>query len=90
MKYTKLILKKFAKIKKVEIELSPFLLFIGDNNSGKSYLMTLIYGLIKYYEIEKILFENENFILPCDIYKKIEPTIEKILKLIKITTIKYF
>ena len=91
MKYTKLILKKFAKIKKVEIELSPFLLFIGDNNSGKSYLMTLIYGLIKYYdEIEKILFENENFILHCDIYKKIEPTIEKILKLIKITTIKYF
>lgn len=91
MKYTKLILKKFAKIKKAEIELSPFILFIGDNNSGKSYLMTLIYGLIKYYdEIEKILFENENFILPCDIYKKIEPTIEKILKLIKITTIKYF
>lgn len=91
MKYTKLILKKFAKIKKVEIELSPFLLFIGDNNSGKSYLMTLIYGLIKYYDkIEKILFEKENFILNCYIYKKIEPTIEKILKLIKITTIKYF
>lgn len=48
MKYTKLILKKFGKIKKAEIELSRFLLFIGDNNSGKSYLMTLIYGLIKY------------------------------------------
>ena len=90
MKYTKLILKKFGKIKKAEIELSRFLLFIGYNNSVKSYVMNLIYGLRKYYEIEKILFENENFILPCDIYKKIEPTIEKILKLIKITTIKYF
>lgn len=81
MKYTKLILKKFGKIKKAEIELSPFLLFIGDNNSGKSYLMTLIYGLIKYYdEIEKILFENENFILNCDIYKEIAPIIEKNIK----------
>lgn len=81
MKYTKLILKKFAKIKKAEIELSRFLLFIGDNNSGKSYLMTLIYGLIKYYdEIEEILFGNEDFILNCDIYKKIEQIIEENIK----------
>lgn len=43
--------------------------------------MTLIYGLIKYYdEIEKILFENENFILNCDIYKEIAPIIEKNIK----------
>lgn len=81
MKYTKLILKKFGKIKKAEIELSPFLLFIGDNNSGKSYLMTLIYGLIKYYdEIEKILFGNEDLILNCDIYKNIELIIKKNIK----------
>lgn len=81
MQYTKLILKNFGKIKKAEIELSPFLLFIGDNNSGKSYLMTLIYGLIKYYdEIEEILFEKEDFILNCDIYKKIEQIIEENIK----------
>lgn len=81
MKYTKLTLKNFGKIKKAEIELSPFLLFIGDNNSGKSYLMTLIYGLIKYYnEIEEILFEDEDFILNCDIYKDIESIIEENIK----------
>lgn len=81
MKYTKLILKNFGKIKKAEIEFSPFLLFIGDNNSGKSYLMTLIYGLIKYYnKIVNILFENEDFILNCVIYKDIESIIEKNIK----------
>ena len=60
MTYTKLILKKFAKIKKAEIELSPFILFIGDNNSGKSYLMTLIYGLIKYYD-SRLRLRNRDF-----------------------------
>lgn len=48
MSYSKLIIKNFGKIKEAEIELSNLILFIGDNNSGKSYLMTLIYGLMKY------------------------------------------
>ena len=44
-KYPILHVKNFGKIRSASIELSPMTLFIGDNNSGKSYLMSLIYGL---------------------------------------------
>lgn len=46
-KYPTLHVKNFGKIKEAEIELAPFTLFIGDNNSGKSYLLNLIWGLQK-------------------------------------------
>lgn len=36
----------FGKIKTADICVKPLTLFIGDNNSGKSYMMTLIYGLL--------------------------------------------
>jgi predicted ATPase len=39
-------IEEFAKIKKADIEIAPFLVFIGENNSGKSYLMTLFWGLL--------------------------------------------
>lgn len=42
-KYPKLYVKNFAKIKEAEIELAPFTLFVGDNNSGKSYLASLVW-----------------------------------------------
>ncbi len=45
--------EKFGKIKSADIEVAPMTLFVGDNNSGKSYIMTLIYGLINvdfYYD----------------------------------------
>lgn len=35
----------FGRLSKADIQLSPMTLFVGDNNSGKSYLMTLLYGL---------------------------------------------
>lgn len=38
--------EKFGKIESADIEVAPMTLFVGDNNSGKSYIMTLIYGLI--------------------------------------------
>lgn len=38
--------ENFGKIEKADIELSHFTIFMGDNNSGKSYIMTLIYGLL--------------------------------------------
>ena len=34
-------------IKNASIELKPLLLLVGPNNSGKTYLMTLLYGLTK-------------------------------------------
>ena len=42
-KYPTLYVKNFAKIKEAEIELAPFTLFVGDNNSGKSYLASLVW-----------------------------------------------
>ena len=38
--------KNFGKIEDASVEVAPLTLFVGDNNSGKSYMMTLIYGLL--------------------------------------------
>lgn len=38
--------KNFGKIEEADVEIAPLTLFVGDNNSGKSYMMTLIYGLL--------------------------------------------
>lgn len=46
----KLIVNNFGKIKHAEIELNKMMLFVGDNNSGKSYLASLIYGLHKLFD----------------------------------------
>lgn len=78
MSYSKLVIKNFGKIKEAEIELSNFILFIGDNNSGKSYLMTLIYGLMKYSnDIVNIMFQDKEFIYSLEEYKKIDDMVVK-------------
>lgn len=40
-----LIVKGFGKIREAEIQTAPLTLFVGDNNSGKSYLLSLIWML---------------------------------------------
>ncbi|PTY40031.1 AAA family ATPase [Brachyspira hampsonii] len=91
MSYSKLIIKNFGKIKEAEIELSNFILFIGDNNSGKSYLMTLIYGLMKYSkEIADIMFQDKEFIYSLEEYKKIKDIVNKYIEInIEINDVKY-
>ena len=37
----------FGKIEHAEITLSDFTLFVGDNNSGKTFMMQLLYGVLK-------------------------------------------
>lgn len=82
MSYSKLIIKNFGKIKEAEIELSNFILFIGDNNSGKSYLMTLIYGLIKYNNnIANIMLQDKEFIYSLEEYKKIKDIVDKYINI---------
>ena len=44
--------KKFGKIKSANIDISNFTMFVGNNNSGKTYMMQLIYGVLK--EIPRI------------------------------------
>lgn len=41
----KLHVQDYGKIKSAEIEIAPLTLFVGDNNSGKSYLLTLLWGI---------------------------------------------
>lgn len=48
MEYRKIYIENFGKIKSAEVEIAPFMLFVGDNNSGKSYLTSLIWGLQNY------------------------------------------
>lgn len=82
MSYSKLIIKNFGKIKEAEIELSNFILFIGDNNSGKSYLMTLIYGLMKYnHSIANIMLQDKEFIYSLEEYKAIQDIVNKYKKI---------
>lgn len=38
--------ENFAKIKKADVKIAPLMCFVGDNNTGKSYLMTLLWGIL--------------------------------------------
>lgn len=58
MAYWKLEVEGFGKIKKAEIELAPMTLFVGDNNSGKSYLLSLAWAVRKFVDE---LFRTDSF-----------------------------
>ncbi|WP_028328840.1 AAA family ATPase [Brachyspira alvinipulli] len=80
-KYPTLYVKNFAKIKEAEVELAPFTLFVGDNNSGKSYLMTLIYGLIQYTnKVIDIIFKDEKTLEELEEYKKTKDIIDNYIE----------
>ena len=53
----RLIIEKFGKIKKAELEISPLTLLVGDNNSGKSYLLSLLWGIYT-ADGESVLFQG--------------------------------
>lgn len=38
--------ENFGRIESADIEISPLMCFIGDNNSGKSYIMSLLWGIM--------------------------------------------
>ena len=46
----------FARIKSADIEISPLMCFVGDNNSGKSYIMSLLWGILTKC---KMLFDGQ-------------------------------
>ena len=45
-------IQNFGRISEAEIQISPMILFVGDNSSGKSYLMSLLWGMMEenYYD----------------------------------------
>lgn len=55
--------QNFGKIESADIDLGDFVVFVGENNSGKTYLMQLIYGLFSSFyninsnEIKKLFSE---------------------------------
>ncbi len=57
----KIKVKNFGKIKEAEIELNKMMLFVGDNNSGKSYMASLIYGLYNHFNFSNSkVFSNKS------------------------------
>ncbi|MBF0127230.1 MAG: AAA family ATPase [Magnetococcales bacterium] len=53
--------RNFGPIKNADIAIHPFMMFVGPNNCGKSYLTTLIWGLLTQ---GKILFSNASLESP--------------------------
>lgn len=43
--------ENFGRIQKAEITMSPMLLFVGKNSTGKSYIASLIWGLMDYQDV---------------------------------------
>ena len=39
-------IKGFGKIRAASVEIAPLVLFVGENNAGKSYLVSLLWGLL--------------------------------------------
>ncbi|WP_353571889.1 AAA family ATPase [Candidatus Albibeggiatoa sp. nov. BB20] len=70
--------KDFGPIQEANIEIAPMLLFVGDNSAGKSYLMSLLWGLLSF---QRELFpnepplNNENYIFCENWLREIEPTL---------------
>ena len=50
--------ENFARIDSADIEIAPLMCFIGDNNSGKSYVMSLLWGIMSN---EEFFLNEENF-----------------------------
>ncbi|OON98709.1 MAG: hypothetical protein ATN35_03935 [Epulopiscium sp. Nele67-Bin004] len=41
-------IEDFGKVKEADIEISPLMCFVGDNNTGKSYIMSLLWGILTF------------------------------------------
>lgn len=63
MKRCEIIVEKYGKIEHVKLKLSELMLFVGDNNSGKSYLLSLLWALqnlgVNVLIPDSFLVENE-------------------------------
>lgn len=55
---TKIEVNKFARIENATIYLDEFLLFVGDNNSGKTLLMELLYAIVELIQKWKADYSN--------------------------------
>ena len=58
----------FGKIEKASVRISPFMIFAGDNNSGKSYMMSLLWGILMIEDLSDSFPDLSS----TDTYKKCE------------------
>lgn len=63
-------LTNFGRIESAKIDVSKFMIFVGENNTGKSYVLQLLWGII----------ENRNFIFKNSDSKKLENDFLSIIK----------
>ena len=78
--------ENFARIESADIEIAPMMCFIGDNNSGKSYIMALLWGIIAnghmfYYDRNQSCVDSPEYIkcqewLLSNIGKRVEITVD--------------
>ena len=78
--------ENFARIESADIEIAPLMCFIGDNNSGKSYIMALLWGIIAnghmfYYDRNQSCVDSPEYIkcqewLLSNIGKRVEITVD--------------
>lgn len=76
-----LIVKDFGKIKEANIHVSPLTLFVGDNNSGKSYLLSLLWGLQS--ECANLLLSNVE-LLECKEYSELLKCLSLLFKNVRL------
>lgn len=75
----------FGKIKHAEVTLSDFTLFVGDNNSGKTFMMQLMYGVLKELQgvnrpvIDGIEEEGDRFIYAAEWFDHMETQVNEYL-----------
>lgn len=58
--------ENFERIESADIEIAPLMCFIGDNNSGKSYIMSLLWGImakgyILFHRLLEHPYKTDNF-----------------------------
>lgn len=81
--------RNFGKIESADIDLSNLAVFVGENNTGKTYLMQLIYGLFSFFcnfnffdDLDlKFNFDDENQIKinaeDCEFYNHFQIALNK-------------
>ena len=71
-----LFVENLGRIKEAEVKVAPFTLFVGANNSGKSYLMTILYTLLNL----RLTGTGYNLCMDTSEYKDCEAWLESCVK----------
>ena len=73
----RVIVEDFGKIKHAELEMKPMMMFVGDNNSGKSYLMSLLWGLLS--DTSEILTHLTDEVRNSKLYEECERYVRELI-----------